>query len=143
MRIPDSDWCKWFVGFVDGEGSFIIKRNRGQWVSAEFRINMRADDKPILKEIQEELGFGKLYRNVSRKNPHCEFRVSHRKQCLHLLKIFDQFPLKSRKKNDYQVWRTFVILHQSRKKAMAAHVEYLLEDIRAVREFKEKGLDLC
>jgi len=137
MRFPSADWCNWFVGFVDGEGSFIIKRNRGQWASAEFRLNMRADDKDILKELQEELGMGRLYRNCSRKNPHWEFRVSHREQALHLVKIFDQFPLKSRKKNDYQVWRTFVILHQSRKKAMDAHVEYLLEDIRSAREFKE------
>ena len=137
MQFPNPDWCKWFVGFVDGEGSFIIKRNRGQWANAEFRINMRADDKPILREIQEQLDMGKLYKNSSRKNPHCEFRVSHRKQAMHLVKIFDQFPLKSRKRNDYQVWRTFVILHQSRKVAMDLHVEELFEEIRSAREFKE------
>ena len=137
MRFPNADWCKWFVGFVDGEGSFIIRRNRDRWVSAEFRLNMRADDKPILKEIQEEFGFGKVYKNDTRKNPHAEFRVMHREQLLHLVKLFDEFPLRSRKKNDYQVWRTFVILHQSRKKAMDLHVEQLLGEIKSAREFRE------
>ena len=139
MRFPTAAWGNWFAGFVDGEGSFIITRNRGQWVRAEFRLNMRADDKPILKEIKEELGIGFVYdnRKSGNKNPNCEFRVSHREQLLHLVKLFDQYPLKSRKMNDYQVWRTFVILHQSRKKAMDLHVEQLLGDIRSAREFKE------
>ena len=100
---------------------------------------MRADDRPMLEEIKKTLGFGYIKRkNYAGRNPMTEFTVSHRKELLALVRLFDQFPLKSRKRNDYQVWRTYVILHQSRKKAMDLHVEQLLGDIRSAREFREE-----
>ena len=137
--LPPDAWCAWFSGLSDGEGSFCLTRNRGKWVRGEYRLNMRADDRPMLEEIKKTLGFGYIKRkNYAGRNPMTEFTVSHRKELLALVRLFDQFPLKSRKKNDYQVWRTFVILHQSRKGAGDAHVEYLLEDIRSAREFKEE-----
>ena len=138
--MPTPDWCSWFSGLVDGEGCFALRHNRKQWVAAELRINMRADDRPMLAAIKATLGFGRLTFHMKRSGgskPTVEFCVGHRRDLLTLVRLFDQYPLRSRKRKDYEVWRTFVLLHQDRKHANDPRVEELLHEIKSVRVFSE------
>jgi hypothetical protein len=49
----------WFSGLVDGEGCFSIAKT--PWgFRCEFIIKLRADDLPMLEEIQTELGIGRI-----------------------------------------------------------------------------------
>ena len=92
----------------------------------------------MLEEIKKTLGFGYIRKkNYAGRNPMTEFTVGHRKELLTLVRLFDRFPLRSRKRKDYEVWRTFVLLHQRPKNAGDPRVEQLFEDIRSAREFKE------
>jgi hypothetical protein len=55
----DADFANWFAGFVDGEGCFSVhKKNVNGFESydCQFSITLRADDKPIILEIQKHLG---------------------------------------------------------------------------------------
>lgn len=134
------EWCSWFAGLVDGEGCFTLKKNRGRWMLPELRILMRADDKPMMEEIRTTLGFGYVYGSRVRpdgKNSMCSFRVSHRRDLLALVRLFDVYPLRSRKRRDYEIWRVAVLLHQDRKNAVQVHVAELMEQIRAVRVYRE------
>lgn len=54
--LPSKDFLTWFIGFVEGEGSFIVN-NRGDLA---FIITQSTNDIQVLKFIQETLGFGKV-----------------------------------------------------------------------------------
>ena len=53
---PSIDFLSWFIGFTEGEGSFIVN-NRGDLA---FVITQSTSDLKILYFIQEILGFGKV-----------------------------------------------------------------------------------
>ena len=53
---PSPDFLTWFIGFSEGEGSFIVN-NRGDLA---FVITQSTSDLKVLYYIQETLGFGKI-----------------------------------------------------------------------------------
>ncbi len=55
-KIPSENFLTWLIGFVEGEGSFIVN-NRGDLA---FVITQATIDKQVLEFIQEILGFGKV-----------------------------------------------------------------------------------
>ena len=55
-KIPSKNFLTWLIGFVEGEGSFIVN-NRGDLA---FVITQATMDKQVLEFIQEILGFGKV-----------------------------------------------------------------------------------
>lgn len=56
QTLPSNKFLTWFIGFTEGEGSFIVN-NRGDLC---FVITQSTIDIQILKFIQETLGFGKV-----------------------------------------------------------------------------------
>ena len=134
-----AEWASWFSGLVDGEGCFLIHRVGSSYHSAVFVINMRADDRPMLAEIKATLGFGAIYRRPRRMigHPTYAYQVARVKDTLALVRLFDQFPLRSRKRRDYEVWRTFVLLHASPKNATDPRLAELFREIKETRHFAE------
>ena len=57
----NKDFLEWFIGFTEGDGSFIVSNNR-----LFFIINQKQEK--ILHNIRTNLGFGKVstYKNYSR-----------------------------------------------------------------------------
>lgn len=53
---PSKDFLTWFIGFVEGKGSFIVN-NRGDLA---FIIRQNTSEIQVLNFIQETLGFGKV-----------------------------------------------------------------------------------
>lgn len=53
---PSSNFLTWFIGFTEGEGSFIVN-NRGDLA---FVVVQNTSDIKVLYYIQETLGFGKV-----------------------------------------------------------------------------------
>ena len=133
------EWASWFAGLVDGEGCFLIHRVGSRWHSAVFVLNMRADDRPMLEEIRNTLGCGAIYRRPRRQIGHatCAFQVGRKKDMLALVRLFDRYPLRSRKRRDYEVWRTFVLLHASPKNATDPRLAELFNEIKDARRFED------
>lgn len=62
-KVPSSKFLTWFIGFTEGDGSFVIaKRNK----EMQFVITQSTDDVDILHLIVEELGFGKVIKQGKR-----------------------------------------------------------------------------
>ena len=108
----DEAFLDWFAGFVAGEGCFIISeiRNKETW-RTELFIRLRDDDRYILLEIQEQLGMGK----ISLSSPHgatfpntkpqvC-LRFARNSDCMRLVGIFENHPLRAKKQRDFEVWK--------------------------------------
>lgn len=132
----DRDFGHWFAGLVDGEGCFYIGNN-----GCVFLINMRADEGPMLEEIRDELGLGRIHYRVgtdgSLRNPSCRYEVSKKKECVALTHLFDEFPLRSKKARDYQVWREAAIAHQNG--AHPSAIRFYAEDLAEARRYRAPG----
>ena len=63
---PHSLFLEWFIGFSEGEGSFIIAK-RGD---LSFVITQSSSDIEVLNYIKNNLGFGKVIKQSVKQNTH-------------------------------------------------------------------------
>ena len=107
----------WLAGFADGEGSFFLgyARARGRGTAsphARFQILLRADDLPILLDIQSHLACGRLYvydREKRRAAGHSTSENSATFSVGNILDLaeivvphFDRYPLRAERR-DYRI----------------------------------------
>lgn len=111
FRDTDPFWS-WFAGFTDGEGCFSIAVSSGghsakRYPQPCFHISVRADERPILEEIQRRLGCGYIRDHtpaLATCNPQLTFKVSAIADCLRLVEVFTLHPLRAKKATDFATW---------------------------------------
>jgi LAGLIDADG endonuclease len=110
--ILDRSFGHWFAGFTDGDGCFSIARVHDCFI-CRFYIALRADDASILYEIQDRLGLGVVYhrKTPSRKvpdgyvaSPQKLFTVFKKPECIILRDVFRNYPLRTKKAEDFRIW---------------------------------------
>jgi hypothetical protein len=102
----------WFAGFVDGEGSFGIAISSGgpstkRYSQPHFKLTVRADERPILEEIRERLGCGRIRVHVpggSTSNLQLSFLLTSSADCQRLVEVLTLHPLRAKKRNDFKIW---------------------------------------
>jgi len=93
-------WFKlWFIGFVEGDGSFIINKDG----YLEFRITQSSPDAQILFLIKKELGFGVVRVQDSVRNTHC-YRVRDKNNLVKLISIFNGNIFLDTRKEQFKLW---------------------------------------
>ena len=104
-------------GFVDGEGCFSLHVEEGgrRRPKAQFMIVLRADDSPILHQIQAFWGCGHFSLHENRGGVGKALQGRYRVHAwAHLAGVlvphFDRFVLRAKKRRDYAVWREAVLL---------------------------------
>jgi len=88
------------VGLVDGEGSFAVHLNRSQRrrakVEPRFCLKLKALDRPILDELRDFFGCGKIYVQRDSRPNHSlcyRFEVSNRLELWErVIPFFKQYP---------------------------------------------------
>ena len=103
----------WFItGFVDGEGSFMIRVRKnpkyrvGFVVEAYFSITLHKKDLKILQDIQSYFGVGKIRNDVNDK---VKFRVESLKDIVNeIIPHFEKYSLITQKLADYLLFRDVV-----------------------------------
>jgi site-specific DNA-methyltransferase (adenine-specific) len=105
----DADFAHWLAGFVDGEGCFSVHKktvNGCETYDCQFSLALRADDAPIVEEIQQRLGgIGTIARREPQaSNPQVRYCISSQSDCLFLREIFTVFPLRAKKRRDFIAW---------------------------------------
>ena len=66
LRQPNNRFLEWFIGFSEGEGSFIVAK-RGD---LSFVITQSSLDIESLNYIKDNLGFGKVIKQSIKQNTH-------------------------------------------------------------------------
>lgn len=160
MREVDPGWANWFAGFVDGEGCFFFSINEARKAyNIALQIHLRDDDLPLLLEIQERLRMGNIYRKPGRSqqegsyrsNPSAVWNACRQSDCLCLVRLFEEYPLRSKKRRDCEVWSKIVRdLCKGAKGRNEAKLLYWQDRLRLVRqydpyeveEFEPEGIQL-
>jgi hypothetical protein len=102
-------WGFYFAGLADGEGHFAIFQHKRGW-SCRFTIKLRADDLPLLETLRDETGLGVIYTasttpTPERQNkPAFQWHISLKRDCIALVDIFSDYPLRSKKAEEFRVW---------------------------------------
>ena len=104
----------WLTGFSDWEASFIIsivkdnKRKTGWLIQISFSITLHIKDKPILEEIKNLLGVGRIYSNVPKS---IYYRVTSKDELAIIIQHFNEFPLITKKRAGFLLFqKAFVII---------------------------------
>ena len=99
----------WFItGFTDGEGNFSIsvtKNNKssiGFKVALFFSIGIHVKDKSLLQKIKNLLSVGTIYKLGEQ---YIQLKVFSVKDLNIIINHFDKFPLKTKKRLQYELWK--------------------------------------
>jgi hypothetical protein len=118
MISEDERFLDWLSGFIDGEGCFQIacrKRVRNGRthiaMEPEFRIELHMRDEAILHEIRRSLGFGKVKPIHTRG--HRILLIAGTKSCNLLATVLDKHPLKTKKREDFRIWKKSIELFKN------------------------------
>ena len=101
------------TGFVDGEGCFAVsipqRKNRklGREVQPRFKITLHSRDKPVLVEIKNSLRVGQIYKHGPQS---IQFVVTSIKELERVINHFDQYPLITKKRADFDILKKVFIL---------------------------------
>jgi hypothetical protein len=137
----NKDFGNWLAGFIDGEGSFglhmhIQHKHLKAFYYPRFNIRLRADDTPILLQIRDFLGVGKIYYHESEgRNLMVSYQIDNVKDLMKLVAILDSCPLRAKKRKEYEIWRTCVILKQKRGRYDYLPIAY--EQLKELKKFNE------
>ena len=108
----------WVTGFVDGEGCFTVsifqrKNSKLGWqVEPCFQIGLHVKYKPVLDKICKLLKVGRIYE----KGPSAvEFNVISIKELEAVINHFDKYPLNTKKRADYLLWKKNSYSHKTER----------------------------
>jgi hypothetical protein len=141
----------WLAGFFDGEGCFVIWTARGRGTvsyACRAQIKLRDDDAAILHEVQRRTGvgrviaekvYGKANRDTKNTNPQMVWLAANKADCARVVRLFDRFPLRAKKRADFDLWRLAVREWQTKDRygqwnRMAAFRRQLIESRRYMAE---------
>jgi len=122
-------------------------------------VGARADDYPLLSYCREQTGLGQLYPRPaqgkdsehSRSNPCWIWKVASKADCAALVELLTQYPLRSRKRKDFNVWCKIVHEASKRQPSVArrdgggsisvndpTRIEELIDELKAGREYDDQ-----
>jgi hypothetical protein len=93
------NFLEWFIGFTEGDGSFIISKNK-----VYFDITKNLNDIQVLYYIKKELGFGKVLIRSEKDRNVGVFYVSSKENFTRLIAIFNGNLSTNSKKKQFRVW---------------------------------------
>jgi hypothetical protein len=159
MRDLDPAFGHWLAGFIDGEGSFNIKREgaargrRGGW-STTFSLAVRDDEWATLEAIRAATGLGAIRakRSAAGSWPQVSWEVAQTRDQAQLIELLAAHPLRAKKRHDLAVWAKAVAYRQRMPRgrgrgwreglhsaANFASLQALRRELDAVRAYSPNG----
>lgn len=89
------------TGLIEAAGSFTFSRTSKQ-LSVYFAV--RLPDRELLEDLQAFFAVGRIYATGAT----AYYRVNRREELPQIVAHFDQHPLRSRKREAYEVWKQMV-----------------------------------
>ena len=100
-ELPSNEFLIWFIGFTEGDGSFVISKTNK---SMQFIITQSTVDRSILDYIQNQLGFGKVIKQGERTSRYIVQDISNISLILSLFNGNIVLPSKKKKLKDFLLY---------------------------------------
>jgi len=106
--------AEWITGFVDGEGCFHVAVIRqptmktGHQVLPEFTVVQHERDVQVLHALKAHFGCGVVRRNHGDRMAYRVRSIEHLLE--HIVPFFVKYPLKSRKRVDFEKFRDVLLM---------------------------------
>lgn len=97
--LKDNLFKFWFIGFLEGKGSFIIDKDG----NLEFKIVHPSINASLLFFIKKNLGFGVVRIQDKLKKNHC-FKVNNEKGLFNLISILNNNLYLETKRKEFKLW---------------------------------------
>jgi hypothetical protein len=95
----NSAFLTWFIGFVEGDGSFIISHNK-----VYFDVTQDLKDIDLLYKIKASLGFGKILTRTDKHRNVGVFYVTGKDNFMRLAHLFNGNLVTEYKKKQFKTW---------------------------------------
>src|SRR4051812_9937344 len=95
------------AGFLDAEGCFQIRpNNRGRTWSCHMTVAVRDDDAQLLTDLCRVTGLGRVAAKPAHGTscPQVCWTIASKRECAELTRILRAFPLRARKRRDFEIW---------------------------------------
>lgn len=155
----DPAFGHWLAGFIDGEGCFAINCSQSgtahRRVQIKFVLDLRADDRPIVEEIRARTGIkGSIRHRESygdgNRRAQVSWHVNARGDLARLVQLLDTYPLRAKKRRDYEIWKRAVHASagnrkgpgsaaRTRQSAIDWQLRRLARELRVTRGYPEDG----
>nr|WBU10858.1 LAGLIDADG homing endonuclease [Malassezia vespertilionis] len=105
---------KWFVGFIDGDGSFSFhKTSKGYW-TFYFKVSQNVNNIQVLYFIKNILGVGSINTTTITHNNIVEFRIRDKQHIIkYIIPIFDKYKLLTSKEFNYLNFRKAILISEN------------------------------
>jgi LAGLIDADG DNA endonuclease family protein len=125
------------AGLIAGDGHFgILPNNGGTSWQCVLAVRLRADDTPLLASLCRWSGVGSLAAVPARatSRPQTCWTVQRQADCLRVVSILDRYPLRGKKRGEYEIWRTAIAAWTGRRDDRYSVVADCHERLRAYRD---------
>ena len=119
---------EYVTGLVEAAGSFTYSRSSKQ-LALYFALKLPLADEPLLEDLQAFFGVGKIYK--SRGSAY--YRVTRHQDLPLIVRHFERYPLRSRKRESFDVWKQMVEAKQSFRRPDREQLDQLATELRALR----------
>lgn len=149
MRIKKNNFAAWLTGFTDGEGCFLLyEKTSKQRANAHFVLALKADDILTMRHIKAFLKCGHLgiypY-SGHRQGKMARYAATKIPDLLkNIISHFDKYPLMTKKKRDYQIWKEGVLflanrpIHSQWTKKQKQEFNSLAQKLKKLRKDRTK-----
>lgn len=99
------------AGFIDAEGSFTIKpNNAGRTWTCSMTLAVRLDDGDLVHDLAQTTGLGRIHFKAAHRTsrPQAVWNISSKRECAELVPMLRRFPLRARKRRDFEIWSSAV-----------------------------------
>jgi len=115
----DRDFGNYIAGQADADSCFVLSISKAS--KNKFGVSVyplwqmdKLGDEEVLQKIRDFLGVGVVSPSHGKGKSYSALRV-HGYACLKLVEFFEQFPLKGKKRKDFELWKKGVKLYCARK----------------------------
>jgi hypothetical protein len=108
----DNCFLTWFIGFIEGDGSFWTRNTNvsskfifdQQTKRAEFEITQHVNNIKLLNSIRSKLGFSRVTTYEKNGFKYCRWYTSKRKNIIKLIYLLNGNLLLEKRQNQFKKW---------------------------------------
>lgn len=102
----DAAFGYWLAGFIDGEGCFRVQRHEGGTHQCTFSLKVRRDERGTLELCRRFVGAGTIKEGPGTGNAHPQatWAIQDQEGCQRLVDLLDKYPLRAKKRLDFDAW---------------------------------------